>query len=168
VALVIMAMGGLFVTRALTSSEGAARADASKAQAVRAGDTCLRILSQELAQTTSDIDLNLPLEEQQRIWAQAGGVQFQKVVGHVQGVGNMTPQWSSMITYVLNPATGDLWRNQVGEPSRLMARGVTEFDVQVVTGGPITVTIATRAGAANRGTEGRHRQVVRITPRNKL
>jgi hypothetical protein len=32
----------------------------------------------------------------------------------------------------------------------------------------VTVVIETRAGSANRGTEGRHRQVVRITPRNRL
>ena len=169
VALSILAIGGLFVTRALVSSEGAAQADASKARALRSGDACLRILGQELSQSSTEIDPALPPDERQRLWVEPSAIRFQKVVGYRQGSdGSLVPEWSSMITWTLNPGTGDLWRNQVGEPSRVMARGVQRFDVAAAPGGAVTVDLECRAGAANRGTEGRHAQVVRFMPRNRL
>lgn len=169
VALVILAVGGLFVTRALVSSESAAQADANKARAVRSGSTCLRILGQELSQSSTEVDPSLPPEERQRLWPEPNGVRFQKVVGHATGAdGALLPRWSPMITYTLNPATGDLWRNQVGEPSRRMARGVARFEVAFVPGGAVTVTLECRHGAGNRGTGARHSQTVRFLPRNRL
>jgi len=93
----------------------------------------------------------------------------EKVVGYAPGAdGSLVPDWSTMITWTLNPRTGDLLRNQVGEPSRLMGRGIVRFDVAVTAGSPGTVDLESRAGSANRGTEGCHTQTVRFTPRNRL
>jgi len=169
VALAIMALGGLLVAQALASSHGAAQADTNKSRAVRAGDGCLRVLGQEISQSTARIDPELPPGEQQRLWILSNGVRFQKVVGYTPGPdGSLKQLWSPMIVYAHNPGNGTIVRTQVGGASRVVARGVTQFAVATTPSDQVVVTIETRMGAANRGEDGMHRRMVRFTPHNGL
>jgi type II secretory pathway pseudopilin PulG len=169
IAALILAVGALFVTEALQRSEGASRADTNLAQAVRSGDGCLRLLGQELSQSTAQIDTELPPGEQQRLWVLPNGVRFQKVVGQeFDDFGTASQRWSEDIVYVHDPATGELWRTPAGGTGERLSRGVVDFDVARTSEGQIVVTLETRAGSASRGVEGKHRRTVRFTPLNAL
>lgn len=168
IALTVLVLGGLLVAEALQSSEGAARSDTNLSRALRSGDSCLRLLGQELTQSTTQTDPDLPPDDQQRVWLLTNGVRFQKVIGQeVTEAGTVAQTWSPPITYLLNGVTGDIWRTEEGGASRRVASGAVEFSVAIA-GAQVEVTLETRAGSAGRGTEAAHRRVVRVTTRNAL
>ena len=168
-AMALFLVGALLVTEALTSSEGAARADHAKSRSIRDNDTFLRRLGLELAQTTAKIDNDLPPGENQRLWLVANGVRFQKVVGHtINADGTVSQQWSPDITYTWDQPSGQVTRVEAGQPPRVIARRVINFAVATSAGGQVTVAMEPRSGAVNRGEDASHRQTIRVTPRNDL
>ena len=168
-AMALFVMGALLVTEALSSSEGASRADRAKSRSIRDNDTFLRRMGLELAQSTTKVDPDLPPDESQRLWLVANGVRFQKVIGHaVNADGTVSQQWSPEITYTWDQNSGQVTRVEDGEPPRVIARRVVAFDVAASAAGQLTVSMETRSGAVNRGEDASHRQTIRVTPRNDL
>ncbi len=169
IATVIAAVGLLIVTEALDQSHGAAQADQARSKAVRNGDRLLRRVALELSQSSTRIDPDLPVGEDQRLWILIDGFEFQRVVGHEPGPGGSLQQsWSPRIRYTWSPAQATVVRTVAGQTPRIIARGVTDFTVVKTTGGQVAITLETRAGAATRGEEARHSRTIRITPRNRL
>lgn len=168
-AMSLFLLGALLVTEALSSSEGASRADHAKSRSIRDNDTFMRRLGLELAQTTTRVDNDLPPDESQRLWLVANGVRFQKVVGHQVNLdGTVSQEWSPEITYTWDAAAGEITRLEDGSPARVIAERVTNFAVGTNPDGQVIVSMETRTGAANRTEDAAHRQTIRITPRNDL
>ncbi len=167
-AALITLVGALIVTEALHGSEGASHADINKSRAMRTGDDLLRRIGQEVSQSSADIDPSLPPDEQQRLWIIGNGITFQRVAGHELDGDLLTVTWSPRISYLHNPLLRQVTRSVEGGNSRVIARGVTAFSCQRDAAGQVTVKLETRAGAAQRGQEARHRHRLRIVPRNQL
>ena len=128
----------------------------------------LRRVAQEVAQSSSEVDPSLPVDEQQRLWIRANGIVLQRVNGYAIDGDLLTVTWSPRISYLHNSTLGQVTRSVEGGPSRVVARGVESFVCRRTTGGQITIELVTRAGSAGRGQEARHRGMVRVTPRNAL
>mgnify|MGYP006908272658 CR=1 FL=1 len=169
VGLVVATAGLIAVTDMIIRSQDAAAADYSKTKAIRKADDMLRLLSNELAQSTTAVDPSLPVAEAQRFWLQADGVRFQKVTGHdMTQVDDATTRWSPQITYRYDANRRAVLRQQGADAARTVAEGITDFQVRTTPTGQVVITVECEAGAANRGTGASTRRVVRITPRNRL
>lgn len=169
VGLVCAVAGLLAVSEMIVRSQDAAAADYAKSKSIRKADDMLRLLTGEIAQTTTSVDESLPTAEQQRMWLLSDGLTFQKVAGHdLTAMDDATTRWSAPITYRFDAARRAVLRRVASGPERVLADGISAFEARVTPTGQVVVVVEVETGAVNRGTAVTTRRVARVTPRNRL
>ncbi|MFQ5845227.1 MAG: prepilin-type N-terminal cleavage/methylation domain-containing protein [Planctomycetota bacterium] len=169
VSLSLVGMGALVVSESLVRAGGATGFRTAHSEAAIAGDRLLRRLSVELSQSSAQVDRSLPPDQSRRLWILPNGIRFQRVTGiEVEAGREPVQHWSPAITYSWNPADGKVTRTVAGQPPRVVATGVVRFEPGVTAAGQVAVLVETAAGDTGGDVAARHRELLRITPRNPL